>query len=127
MSQITTDKEKKPNAFTSRSLAPDEHKDPSFDKEGISIILESESFPSLFGRKSPTQSDHRSLQHILVKLHHPALYMASEMGTYVRCLQLQYQLQTWKLLQQCRCVEQITLPRKSSRPSSAWGIKPSYY
>ena len=45
----------------------------------------------------------------------------SEMGTYLRSLQLQYQLQTWKLSQQCWHVKQITLARESTRHPSSWG------
>ena len=48
LSQITPDKEEKPIAFALRSLAPVEQKYSQLDIEGLSIILESESFTSIY-------------------------------------------------------------------------------
>ena len=77
LSQITPDKEEKPIAFASRSLAPAEQKYSQLDKEGLSIIFGVRKFHQyLFGRKFTIQSDHRPLQHIFGETR-PVPHMAS--------------------------------------------------
>ena len=62
LSQISPNKEEKPIAFASRSLAPAERKYSQLDKEGLSIIFGVRKFHQyLFGRKFTIQSDHRPL------------------------------------------------------------------